>query len=204
MFEVINVIAIVISFVSLIISLFAYFITKENLSLNAFMNALEVWGSDEAREARRYVHKNFPDYTVEGDKDGIEVKLQVKNGEYSGLATIKVRVLNDEDRKYFEKVAVLTDRVGFMLFEMKRLPKEFKKAYLGWLHETFCSVWNKVAPHVDMERKNRRANFTPYFEKIAYLSHIIALRQKRGSKIILLDSKKMEDVFQEYKKLWDC
>jgi len=204
MFEVTDVIGIIISSISFIVSLFAYHTARESLSLNAFMNALEVWGSNEARKARRYIHENFPNYTSGQDDTGVNVKLRVKIGKYDKPITheIKVRELSDKDREYFEKIAVLTDRVGFMLFEMKKLPKEFKKAYLEWLHDVFCTIWNRVAPHINRERKKR--NFVPYFEKLAYLTYHIGLRQKTTDKIILLDLKKMEEALQEYKKLWKC
>lgn len=201
MFEATDVIAIAISFISFVVSLFAYHITRENLSLNAFMNALEIWGSNEARESRRYIRENFPDYTKEEDLDGEIVELQIKNGEQSKSVSRKVKELTVEDRKHFEKLAVGTDRIGFMLFEMKNLPKDFKKAYLQWLHDSFCAVWNRVAPHVNKEREER--NFAPYFEKLAYLAYYIASKQRK-SNIILLDPKKMEEASQKYKELWDC
>ena len=168
------------------------------------MNALEVWGSNEARETRRYIRKNFPNYVYDEDAAGADVKFQVKIGRDSKLETrkAKVRELGTKDKEYFEKIAVLTDRVGFMLFEMKKLPREFKKAYLEWLADVFCDIWNRVAPHINKERKKR--NFTPYFEKLAYLTFHISSRRKRNGKIILLDVEKMEEAFQEYKKLWRC
>lgn len=41
-----------------------------------------------------------------------------------------------------------------MLFEMKKLPREFKKAYLEWLADVFCDIWNRVAPHIYKSGKN--------------------------------------------------
>jgi hypothetical protein len=111
-------------------------------------------------------------------------------------------VLSNEEQKHFEKVAVEADRVGFMLFEIKNLPKEFKKAFLEWLYDSFCTTWNKVAPHVNRERKNR--NFVPYFEKLAYLGYNVSLKEKRNTKIIILDPEMMEKAFQKYKEWWDC
>jgi hypothetical protein len=197
-----DVISIFISILALIVSGLMYRISKQNLALNAFIKAIEVWGSNEVREARRYIRKRFTDYTIEGDPDGEKVELQIKNGEQIELASQKVRVLSNEEQKHFEKVAVEADRVGFMLFEIKNLPKEFKKAFLEWLYDSFCTTWNKVAPHVNRERKSR--NFVPYFEKLAYLGYNVSLKEKRNTKIIILDPEMMEKAFQKYKEWWDC
>ncbi|MEM3697729.1 MAG: hypothetical protein QXQ94_09570 [Candidatus Bathyarchaeia archaeon] len=165
------------------------------------MKAIEIWGSNEVREARRYIRECFPDYSKGEDLTGEKMELKIQNGEQIKRGYLKVRELSSEERDYFEKIAVTADRVGFMLFELKNLPKRFKRAYLDWLYDTFYSIWNKIAPHVNREREARR--FVPYFEKLAYLGYYVSLRENRNNKIVLLDPKKMEEALQEYKNLWN-
>jgi hypothetical protein len=196
-----------ISLIALVISVFSYLVSrsqaklaKESLSLNTFIKALEIWGSNEVREARKHIQDHFIDYTRDGDLEGEEISMSVKKGYQVKSVNRKVKELKNEDRKKFERVAVEADRISFMLFEIKELPKEFEKAYIEWIRDTFWTIWNRVAPHVDRERKRRR--FVPYFEKLAYLSYLVDLKYKPDSEIIVLKQEAMEEAYRKFGVLW--
>jgi len=198
-----------ISFAAFVVSMIALAFTyrqmriaEERFSLDAFMRSLEELGSDEAREKRNYILNNFPDYSISDvkiEKQSIaglmdyEVPVWLYDGNGAKKEILAVRKIGNTDEKYFVDVAVGFDRVGFMLFELD-LPKGLKDAYFRWMASTICDVWNKIAPYIYI-RRQKRVNYTPYFEEMAYQAYSYYRKQKKNVKLVCLKLKPFERVW---------
>lgn len=169
-------------------------VSEQTLALSAFERALNELGTDDTRGCRRAIQKNFTDYTSsKNDEDIAEEKsvtLWIKQGEEVSEESTKISIekLNEEIKqndnlRYFEEIAVKSDRIGFMFYCLK-VPQELKQSYLKWLCAMFCEIWNKLAPHILLRRKDRFKEyrkdkdeyppallFVPYFEKLVYESY---------------------------------
>lgn len=109
--------------------------------------------------------------------EGEEITLWMRCGDLVENKPIKVKKLEQDDRIAFEETAVKADRIGFM-FDALKHSKKLKEKYFNWLCIMFCNTWNKLAPHIALERKKRFKNvngdlpppvcFAPYFEKLVY------------------------------------
>ncbi len=169
-------------------------VSEQTLAFSALERALNELGTDYTRHLRRAIHKNFTDYTTLKNDEGIDeeksVTLWIKQGEKVSKESTKISIekLNEEinhndNLRNFEEIAVKIDRIGFMLYRLK-VPQELTQSYLKWLCAMFCELWNKLAPHILLRRKDRfkkyRQNkdeyaspflFVPYFEKLVYESY---------------------------------
>lgn len=169
-------------------------VSEQTLALSAFERALNELGTDYTRELRRAIHKNFTDYISSKNDDDIDeeksVTLWIKQGEKVSEESTKISIekLNEEIKqndnlRHFEEIAVKIDRIGFMFYCLK-VPQELKQSYLKWLCAMFCEIWNKLAPHILLRRKDRFKEyrkdkdeypppllFVPYFEKLVYESY---------------------------------
>jgi len=153
--------------------------TRGSFLLSAFNKSLGELGTKEARKYRRYIHQNFPEYISEhySSKEGKEVTLWVKSGDSRPQPkSVRVKHLEEEDIEAFEEIAVRADRIGFMFYSLEP-SKKLEKKYFSWLCVMFCEIWNKLAPHIILRRKERSGGgeeepqpvyFTPYFERLVY------------------------------------
>ena len=191
--------------------------SKEALSLDIFMRALDEFADPESREYRRYIYNNFPDYTREDYldqlwksrlKNGVEsLKFKIFDGDKTAEETKQVKVLDRDSEKTNEyvisgEISVKIDRIGFMFYNINISPT-FKRAYIEWLCVTFCELWNSLAPHI-FQRREKRAGvqFVPYFEQIAYLSYPLYKRQRKDVRIIVLNSDLLTEKMNEFRRDW--
>jgi hypothetical protein len=185
-------------------------VSEQTLALSAFERALNELGTEDSRILRKAIHRNFTDYTslksdyaIDGEKS---VTLWIKQGEKVSEESTRISIekLNKEIKhndnlRYFEEIAVKIDRIGFMLYRL-RVPQELRQSYLKWLCVMFCEIWNKLAPHVLLRRKDRFKEyqqedeypppvlFVPYFEKLVYESYEYYYRELRDkAKIFCLN-----------------
>ncbi|RLG40326.1 MAG: hypothetical protein DRO05_06615 [Thermoproteota archaeon] len=166
--------------------------SSQSLSLNVFTKALDLLAEDNVRETRKYIYDNFdPAYELKDEAEGKLVKFYINDGKSIKQEQRRVKEMGDkcEKRRKFEELAVRFDRVGMMFFELN-LSKEFREAYLRWMCIPICETWNRLAPHIYLERKEKkRVNYVRYFEKLAYSAFSIYKEMKADAKLVCLNEK---------------
>lgn len=183
--------------ISLVVSIFVFLIylnqlkvQKETLSLEMFLKSLDQIGTNEAREARAYIHK-FQDLTlIEPYQTSLTSSLhnQIIYNVKTKSVVIEYEYYfadpTDKDWEMITDVAVRIDRLGFILYNID-ISEKTKQAYLEWWCSTIVDCWNRLAPFIYLKR-NERSNYVPYFEKLSQLAFSYYIAQKIDAKLVSL------------------